>query len=112
MQAPGDFYIFSLSLEGPLMSDDSLLTKEKMKRLSPSDSKTFSDSFPGYCVTASWKKKKELKWKKKQELSIHWRLNEWVMIFKSLPFSQSAKNILSLQGMDTATLMSVVMPAV
>lgn len=54
------------------MSDDSLLTKEKMKRLSPSDSKTFSDSFPGYCVTASKKKKKkELKWKKKQELSIH-----------------------------------------
>lgn len=59
MQAPGDFYIFSLSLEGPLMSDDSLLTKEKMKRLSPSDSKTFSDSFPGYCVTASKKKKKK-----------------------------------------------------
>lgn len=52
-QAPGDFYIFSLSLEGPLMSDDSLLTKEKMKRLSPSDTKTFSEYFPGYSVTAS-----------------------------------------------------------
>lgn len=64
MQAPGDFYIFSLSLEGPLMSDDSLLTKEKMKRLSPSDSKTFSDSFPGYCVTASKKKKKNWNGKK------------------------------------------------
>lgn len=34
------------------------------------------------------------------------------MIFKILPFSQSAKNMLSLQGMDTATLMFVVMPAV
>lgn len=69
MQAPGDFYIFSLSLEGPLMSDDSLLTKEKMKRLSPSDSKTFSDSFPGYCVTASLKKKKRKDWNEKKNKS-------------------------------------------
>lgn len=34
------------------------------------------------------------------------------MIFKILPFSQSAKNMLRLQGMDTAALMSVVVPAV